>query len=94
MTDPAKTLEDAADLLLIRGRARDQAYGPNGELCVMAAISEAARVWTPIQDPAWIALKEVVAEPVIWNAETDDDFEVIDTLRHLAKDLRNAAVPA
>jgi len=25
-----------------------------------------------------------------WNDDTDDDFEVIDTLRHVAKDLRNA----
>jgi hypothetical protein len=28
----------------------------------------------------------------LWNDRTEDDFEVIDTLRHVAKDLRNSVV--
>jgi len=38
---PADVLEEAADLLLIHGRVRDRAIGPNGERCVLAAISKA-----------------------------------------------------
>jgi hypothetical protein len=97
--DAATILEDAADLLLVRGRAKHQAYGNRGELCVLSAIAEAETAGTPrffvcSHSEAWSALCDAVPEPVLWNDGTDDDSEVIDTIRHLAKSLRATAVPA
>lgn len=39
--DAATVLEEAADLLLIHGRARGTGRNGNGELCVLGAIAEA-----------------------------------------------------
>ncbi len=91
--DAATVLEDAADLLLLEGRCRDSAYGDNGERCVLAAIADVSvgtHRFNPTQCPAWLLLKDrIPAGVVLWNRETADDFEVIDTLRLVAKEIRN-----
>lgn len=48
----------------------------------LAATGAQAPAADPDRGSAWI-----------WNDTTEDDFEVIDTLRRVAKDLRNAGQP-
>lgn len=97
----ADVLEEAADLLLIRGRCRDGTYGrPGGPRCVVGAMSEVSDInlntVTIYPEPiysAWSAVADSVGKSVTtWSDQIEDDFEVIDTLRHIAKDLRNEAV--
>jgi predicted DNA-binding ribbon-helix-helix protein len=127
MTDPATILEEAADILLTRGRCVGVGRNQRDEYCVLAAIALASGVdvadnENAIYEPtaACAALASAVRPVVIqwvgdhnwgWNADAGsspataqdqdivwfwndivdhlDDFEVIDTLRHVAKDLRN-----
>jgi hypothetical protein len=103
-SDPAQVLEDAADLMLVRGRARSVREDEAGGLCVVGAVCAASD-----GDPYAVVSYAHPALPPIarhlgmddgkdaftgfqvakWNDRTDDDFEVIDTLRHVAKSLRN-----
>lgn len=116
--DAAQVLEDAADLLLIKGRCTIIGQDLDGRYCVLGAIAEVQGRYVlgdfneePIyndEDPAVIALANHVAHLVEgrgvrndrrpssrvygWNDWLDlDDFEIIDTLRIVAKDLRNGA---
>jgi hypothetical protein len=101
--DVAQTLEDAADLLLIRGVERGGTYGaPGGPRCVVGAISEVAGLkgaghldqsTRPIRQAvrSHLAAHGKSANLPDWNDTSADDFEVIDTLRHVAKDIRNEA---
>lgn len=96
--DPATVLEDAADLLLIHGVVRNGGYGVvGGPRCAVGAITEVCGGFMCGIGSALGPLFEHVYEQhgvsvAVWNDATKDDFEVIDTLRHVAKDLRNAAV--
>jgi hypothetical protein len=96
--DAATVLEEAADLLLIRGVCRNGTYGtPGGPRCTIGAVSEVMEVGDMA---AWISpAGKAVADHLRhrgvltltdWN-DNSDDFEVIDTLRLVAKDLRNEA---
>jgi hypothetical protein len=101
--DAATVLEEAADLLLMRGRTRVIRQASDGALCVLGALSlasgdETAEGFGVYDHPATSAVASHVrpnrggqaAMAVAgWNDHTDDDFEVIDTLRLVAKDLRN-----
>lgn len=105
--DAATVLEDAADLLLIRGVCRDGTFGrPGRERCALGAISEVVGAditecsgyhteGTELYAAARAALysSDLIGDRTIqwWNDSSDDDFEVIDTLRRVAKDLRNAS---
>lgn len=99
--DPATVLEEAADLLLIRGVRRDGTAGSDdgGPLCVLGAIHVVTNEDGAAIDLAFDTFREhrfpgsrMCTVVFNWNDSTDDDFEVIDTLRHVAKDLRNAAL--
>lgn len=109
--DAATVLEDAADLLLIHGRAQLEGMDKHGAYCVLGAIKAAAdeedaAEWYRLDSRAarvavmavarWLPprAKGVPRDRKVyeWNDGCDDDFEVIDTLRHVAKDLRNQAV--
>lgn len=99
--DPATILEEAADLLLIRGVRRDGRYGvAGGPRCTVGALEEVVGPGTvsQVRDRMWPAKRALIwhlqAEGhsgVIcdWNDSSSDDFEVIDTLRLVAKQLRN-----
>jgi hypothetical protein len=96
--DAATVLEEAADLLLIRGRLRGDYGHEGGPRCTVGAMAEVSgtnigEVWTPAADVARMALRARIEPRMIphWNDRTEDDFEVIDTLRLVAKDLRNEA---
>lgn len=94
--DAATVLEEAADLLLIRGVCRDGTWGvPGGSRCVMGAIGEVlpAHGQSIACRALFNHLKTVggMSNLAQWNDSTTDDFEVIDTLRHVAKDLRNGS---
>jgi hypothetical protein len=86
--DAATVLEDAADLLLIRGVGRGRLGIPGGQRCVLGALSEV----TGDSVDAHMALIRRVGSVPTWNDSTPDDFEIVDTLRHLAKDLRNGDI--
>lgn len=97
--DPAAVLDEAADLLLVRGVCRDGTYGePGGPRCVRGAMHEVEG--TLFCTPAVKALyrhldgQGIVMPVSVWNDTSTDDFVLIDTLRTIAKDLRNQAVPA
>lgn len=101
----ADVLEEAADILLIGGRVcRNPSM--TGMNCVMTAIFGAGAP-EPVRMVAVDALHAhlvacgVRPDPrsrnhlaAQWNDKTTDDFEVIDTLRHVAKDLRAKADPS
>lgn len=113
----AQVLEEAADLLLIKGRCKIFGMTSREEYCVLGAIAAVQGVEFGDnegaiynnEDPAVIALASHVTPEVLayadrpfgdtpaiyvwtWNDLLDhDDFEVIDTLRIVAKDLRNSA---
>ena len=97
--DPAQILEDAADLLLIRGVRRDGTAGihePSGPLCAYGAVLTAAEQRVAAEIRAFDALEEHLfgeckdcGRVFDWNDKSGDDFEVIDTLRLVAKQLRN-----
>jgi len=120
--DPATVLEEAADLLLLKGRCKVYGVDAKGRYCVLGAIAAVqGKTWTDEDegaiyedDPAVDALAATVGPLVdaferangwgpcgkgvpstyvyFWNdVLPDDDFEVIDTLRLVAKDLRNEA---
>ncbi len=98
--DIATVLEEVADLLLMRGVCRTGSYGdPGGPRCVMGALAEVLGLNTETassrdsvwRHPAVDVLFDAVPDRnlIEWNDASEDDFEVIDTLRHLAKDIRN-----
>lgn len=111
--DTATVLEEAADLLLMRGVNRTGTFGhaPGGPRCVLGAIGEVQGVADmdtcgkveavrAACTPAAMAFRDHLREKLRavsltfiteWNDATADDFEVIDTLRHCAKDIRNQA---
>jgi hypothetical protein len=110
--DAASVLEEAADLLLVRGVLRGEfGMDVNGPRCAMGALAEVQGVdladvfrldpGTAMfaldvhvrRDPMWDGLFPAGTHTPIpsWNDDTKDDFEVIDTLRLVAKDLRNGA---
>jgi hypothetical protein len=107
--DAAQVLEDAADLLLTRGRCQNSGRSAAGEFCALGALYEVIEpgwwrgssytYWNVVDDehPAAVALAAHLGDAdhcwtiADWNDATTDDFEVIDTLRHVAKDLRNEA---
>lgn len=99
--DPAQVLEDAADWLLVNGRHREALTASDGSGCVMWALAGGSIECPNIRSmhSAETALNDHLRAHgsdgyVTWNRDTDDDFTVIDTLRHVAKDLRGKAVPS
>lgn len=104
--DPATVLEEAADLLLIHGRCKGQLRDDDGRFCVIGAITAATGI--DVKQDSYLEAGEVMQGAAVaavvpwigsgsaqvwqWSDRTTDDFEVIDTLRLVAKDLRNAAV--
>lgn len=120
--DAATVLEEAADLLLVKGRCVQKAVDGEGRYCVLGAITTALGLdadadWDDqrvLTHPAIEALAEHLRKqhpqlgagrrlsngcaiyawndgyaPEIESLPTDDD--VIDTLRRVAKDIRNEA---
>lgn len=96
--DPAAVLDEAADLLLVRGVCRDGTYGePGGPRCVRGAMHEVGDVYCSTAVHALYRHLDgqgVHTTVSRWNDTSTDDFVLIDTLRTVAKDLRNQAVPA
>lgn len=125
--DAATVLEEAADLLLIRGRCinsrQSNSNRGTASYCVMDAIAEVAGITGTEVRPAWdlacdsapalavadhladmeslpLWLRTLPAADRLWNwndihdANPENDFEIIDTLRLVAKDLRGKAVPS
>lgn len=97
----AQVLEDAADWLLINGRCRDHLIDEaTGAGCLIQAIGMAANAGETAdgfrrERSAFRVLQGAInarkgTGVVRWNEQTVDDFEVIDTLRLIAKDIRNA----
>lgn len=98
--DAATVLEDAADLLLIHGRCTHALRNNQGEHCALGAIYEAAGCLRDDgvnhNSATWDATTALIrhlehGDIAHWNNHLADDFEVIDTLRHVAKNLRNQA---
>ncbi len=103
--DPATVLEEAADYLLIHGvRRGSMGYSFGAERCALGAIEIALGGRLPYEaivgSSAAVALHDHLTahQPwgdgciPVWNDMSSDDFEIIDTLRHVAKNLRNEEV--
>lgn len=104
-SDVAEVLERAADALWMYGRCKRFGTNDDGNLCVVGAIrfaqDQEPRHWTASYawaktDPAVIALEaHLNQQAYIWNDCLDltpeNDALVIDTLRHVAKNIRNTS---
>lgn len=97
MTDslsPADVLEAAADALFVQGRERRYMYGPNGELCAIAAIGEGVArtgAWRLHESTVEFFRAYLGVELLsIWNDQQADDGFVIDEFRKAAKAYREA----
>jgi hypothetical protein len=88
MTDVAKVLNDAADLIEQRGWSQHSAVGPGGGLCPMAAIFEAAAFYQSRGEVAANALRSHIREEWIaeWNREQPGPEPVIAALRAAAQE--------
>jgi hypothetical protein len=91
--DPADILEAAADLLETKGWIQGRSKNENG-YCAMGAISEASghnyhRILATLP-----VIEMWAAALVHWNdQETRTADQVIDLMKHAAKDLRNRKEP-
>lgn len=104
--DAAQTLDDAADLLLIHGVRRDGSSGIHefranggGMLCAYGGMQAASG--KALADHALNLFAQrkfgsdyMTASVFAWNDRSADDFEVIDGLRMVAKDIRNEHAPS
>jgi hypothetical protein len=85
MTDVAKVLNDAADLIERVGWSQYVAWGPNGERCPVAAVIDVAPDGNLSED-ALEALRAYVGDRLLggWNAEQRSPESVIAALRAAA----------
>lgn len=94
----ADTIEGAVDLMIVKGRCRGTMVADDGSICVVQAIKEAGRSNDSFWDTLMYLNERLADEHLndgtdqvcLWNDSLADDSVIFDTLREVAKELRNA----